>query len=185
MINGSTKMNRKHFLMGGFVAVVAVLFMGCPRHDHEHPEITGKWQRVSPEDAHLFEEEQIHFTETEVYYFGAFGGPNTMLPAKHEGHFDLYPVFKGTYVIEESVEPHTIDFSWNHYWPDAHEDAEFEPFTQLGIWDTLVDRHGAHKHILLYINFGDSRNRPSDWPGEIKFERIDDGHDHDHQHDHH
>ncbi len=169
-------------LSGLCLFAVAVLGTGCPeRHGHhDHLDIVGVWQRVNPDDAHVFEEEQIHFTETSVYYFGQFGGPNTMLPEKHEAQFDLYPAFKGTYVIDESVAPHTIDFTWKHYWPDSHEDEFFAPFTQLGIWDTIVDRHGSHEHLLLYINFGDSENRPADWPGEIKFERIDDHHDHHH-----
>ncbi len=177
-------MKKSRLILGLSLLALTVIGAGCPHQHghHDHPDIVWEWQRVNPEAPHVFEEEQIHFTENSVYYFGHFGGPNTMLPEKHDAHFDLYPAFKGTYVIDESVEPHTIDFTWKHYWPDSHEDESFAPFTQLGIWDALVDRHGSHEHILLYVNFGDGENRPAHWPGEIKFERIDDRH---HDHDHH
>jgi len=159
-----------------------VLFAGCPPvpPPQEDPEILGSWQRLNPEDTHQFEDEQIRFEEDEVYYFGSFGGPNDMLSDKDGGHFPLYPAFRGTYVVDESVEPHTIDFTWTNYWPDDHEDHGFEPFTQLAIWDTQFSGHGDHSHIYLWVNFGDGQTRPVNWEGEIKFERIA-GHGGDHE----
>ncbi len=176
---------------GVFALAATISLMGCPTPPphHDHPELEGDWQRRSPENAHQWEEEQIHFEEGEshdsgvVHYFGPFGGPNAMLDSKHE-EVPLYPVFSGTYEIDESADPHTIDFNWTNYWPDEDEDTEFVPFTQKGIWEAMIDDHGDHSHDLLYINFGDSNTYPEDFLDEthgqeIKFERIDDHHDHD------
>lgn len=184
-------LSQGRMLFGAVALLLSVGLLGCPLGDgdhHEHPELDGQWQRVNPQDAHSFEAEQIHFEEGEnheageVYYFGPFGGPNAMMESKDE-EAPVYPAFQGVYEIDESVVPHTIDFTWTNYWPDEDEALDFESFTQKGIWEAMIDDHGEHNHEILYINFGNGESYPVDFLDEthgqeIKFENIGE-HEHD------